>query len=326
MFFTNSSGDLQPYVSWKGPSTKAAVAGFSRPMTNKDYDAVPNIAPPQKPNPIKHWRKSLRPSDVNGISRAAYSIQSDMPGANVPLGTDVNCCDGEDGIQQVVQQYIAPSISAEDALRQGTFVQGPNDSTVCIDCNPETNIIRSAMTEKMINPREVNGELVFKKYSFSTKEYLRSKCKSYEQNLSGALRSDVQYSQQKGCCTVPFPYNDESVGPQTREALNCPDECQMTGNHVNIIVKPNNQQFFQQGAVSSSSRLARLKYNTVQSNAASFRSAYQAQAASAGRYRANGNAPYFIKSKDQRTCNSADYFRQGNHTMCWTTNTGDVAN
>lgn len=325
MFFTNSSGDLQPYVSWKGTSTKAAVAGFSRPMTNKDYDAIPNIAPPQKPNPIKHWRKSLRPSDVNGISRAAYAIQSDMPGANVPLGTDVNCCDGEDGIQQVVQQYIAPSISAENALREGTFEQGPNDSRVCISCNPETNIIKSAMTEKMINPREVNGELVFKKYSFSTKEYLKSKCRTYDQNLSGALRSDVQYSQQKGCCTVPFPYNDESVGPQTRESLNCPDET-CDGNGINIIVKPNNQQFFQQGAVSSSSRLARLKYNTVQSNAASFRSAYQAQAANAGRYRANGNAPYFIKSKDQTTCNSSIYFRQGNHTMCWTTNTGDVAN
>lgn len=324
MFFTNSSGDLQPYVSWKGSSTKAAVAGFSRPMTNKDYDAAPNIAPFGKPNPIKHWRKSLRPSDVNGISRAAYAIQSDMPGANVSLGTDVNCCDREDGIQQVVQEYITPSNAAENALREGTFEQGPNDSRVCISCNPETNIIKSAMTEKMINPREVDGELVFKKYSFSTKEYLKSKCRTYDQNLSGALRSDVEYSKQNGCCTVPFPYNDESVGPQTRESLNCPDET-CDGNGINIIVKPNNQQFFQQGAVSSSSRLARLKYNTVQSNATSFRSAYQAQAASAGRYRANGNAPYFIKSKDEN-CNSALYFRKGNHTMCWTTNTGDITN
>jgi hypothetical protein len=315
MFFTNASGDLQPYVSWKGHSTKAAIAGYSRPMTNKDYDAEPNPTPAGKPNPIKHWRKSLRPSDVNGISRAAYSIQSDIPGANVPLGTDGKCCDGEDGIQQVVQQYVAPSMSVENAVREGTFVEGPNGSRVCINCNPETNIIRSGMTEKMINPQEVDGKLVFKKYSFSTKEYLKSKCKSYDQNISGALRSGVQYSEVKGCCVVPLPYNNENVGPQTRDALDCPDET-CHGNRTKVIVKPNNQQYFQQGAVSSSSRLARLKYNTVQSNAASFNSAYQAQSASAGRYRADGNAPYFIKSKDQSTCNPHTYFRKGNRTMC----------
>lgn len=303
MLFTNASGDLQPYVSWKGPSTKAAIAGYSRPITNKDYYAEPNPTPAGKPNPIKHWRKSLRPFNVVGISRAAYSIQSDIPGANVPLGTDVNCCDEENGIQQVVQQYVAPSISAENGTR------------VCIDCNPETNVIRSGMTEKMINPYEVDGKIAFKKYSFSTKEYLKSKCKTYDQNISGALRDDVEYYEVKGCCVIPIPYNNENVGPQTRNALDCPDET-CNGSRTKVIVKPNNQQYFQQGAVSSSSRLARLKYNTVQSSAASFKSAYQAQAASAGRYRADGNAPYFIKSKDQTICNSVTYFRQGNHTIC----------
>jgi hypothetical protein len=206
-------------------------------------------------------------------------------------------------------------MSVENAVREGTFVEGPNGSRVCINCNPETNIIRSGMTEKMINPQEVDGKLVFKKYSFSTKEYLKSKCKSYDQNISGALRSGVQYSEFKGCCVVPLPYNNENDGPQTRVALECPDET-CHGNRTKVIVKPNNQQYFQQGAVSSSSRLARLKYNTVQSNAASFNSAYQAQSASAGRYRADGNAPYFIKSKDQSTCNPHTYFRKGNHTMC----------
>lgn len=322
MIFTNASGDLQPYVPWKGPTTKAAVAGFSRPMTNKDPD-LDIINPPfSKPNPIKHWRKQLMPREVQGVSRAAYSIQSDIPGANVPLGTDGDCCDGSDGIKQVVQQYIAPSLSATAALNQGTITEGPNGSSVCIACNPETNLIRSGLTEKMINPQQIDGQTVFKRYSFSTREYLRSKCRTYEQNSSGGLVPGVTYSVQEECCAVPVPYNDNEVGPQSREALTCP-QATCEGNSIKIIVKPNNQQYFQQGAVDSSSRIARLKYNTVQSNANSFRTAYNAEAANAGRYRANGNGPYFIKSKEQ-VCNRAMFHRNGQHTMCWTTPTGDI--
>lgn len=323
MFFTNASGDLQPYVSWKGSTTKAAVAGFSRPIPNNDPNIdIANVAP-GKPNPIKHWRKALQPRENQTVSRAAYSIQSDIPGANVPLGTDGTCCE-TDGVKQVVQQYIAPSISANAALNKGTITEGPNGSSVCIACNPETNIIRSGMTEKMINPQNIDGKTVFTRYSFSTKEYLRSKCKTYEQKMGGALVPGVTYSVQEECCTVPIPYNDEDVGPQSREALNCPNET-CDGERIKVIVKPNNQQYFQQGAVDSSSRIARLKYNTVQSNANSFKTAYNAGAANAGRYRSNGVGPYFIKSKEQ-VCNKSMFHRLGQHTMCWTTPTGDIAN
>ena len=308
MLFTNSSGNTQPYVSWKGPTTKATVCGFSRPATNNNPDAdiksvndAPNgsshtksigsLRAGFKPRPIKHWRKSLMPKEVDGISRAAYSIQSDMPGSNVPLGTDVKCCEN-DAVNQVVYQYKQ------------------NEVPCTSNCNPQSNIIRSGMTEKLINPQS-DGPAK-KKYSFSTKEYLKSKCRTYNQNKSGTLIPDVEYSTltNNKCCAVPLPYNDEHQGPQTRSALNCPTGC-------TIIVKPNNQQYFQQGAVDSSSRIARLKYNTVESNANSFATANGAAAASAGRYRADGNAPYFIKSK-QQNCNKSLFHRQGNRTMCFT--------
>lgn len=308
MIFTNSSGNTQPYVSWKGPTTKATVYGFSRPATNNNPDAdiksvndqpngshtsksIGSLRTGFKPRPIKHWRKSLMPKEVDGISRAAYSIQSDMPGSNVPLGTDVNCCENNT-VNQVVYQY------------------SHNEAPCTKNCSPQSNIIRSGLTEKLINPQS-DGPAQ-KKYSFSTKEYLKSKCRTYNQNKSGTLIPDVEYSTltNNNCCAVPLPYNDEHQGPQTRSALNCPTGC-------TIIVKPNNQQYFQQGAVDSSSRIARLKYNTVESNANSFTTAIGASAASAGRYRADGNAPYFIKSK-QQNCNKSMFHRQGKTTMCFT--------
>lgn len=75
-----------------------------------------------------------------------------------------------------------------------------------------------------------------------------------------------------------------------------------------VIVKPINHQYFKRGAVSSSSRLARLKYNTVSSRALYYNTARGASEASAGKYSENGKSPYFIKLKNN-ICNSI-YFKK----------------
>lgn len=91
----------------------------------------------------------------------------------------------------------------------------------------------------------------------------------------------------------------------------CSDKC---SKRQITIYKPNNVQFQQQGAVSSSGRLAKLKYDTITKNGASFRSAYGAQAANAGKYTASPNTPYFIKNKIN-VCNPSIYHRNGNKTL-----------
>ena len=63
------------------------------------------------------------------------------------------------------------------------------------------------------------------------------------------------------------------------------------------IYKPNNRQYGVQGGVSSSTRIEKLKRDTVQTNASSFRAFFGEAAANAGSYKLNGNAPYFIKNK-----------------------------
>ena len=49
----------------------------------------------------------------------------------------------------------------------------------------------------------------------------------------------------------------------------------------------------------SSSRLTRLKYNTITKNGNSFKTAWGQQGANAGRYQGTSDAPYFLKSKYQ---------------------------
>lgn len=66
--------------------------------------------------------------------------------------------------------------------------------------------------------------------------------------------------------------------------------------YVPVTYKPNNSQFATQGAVSSSARLARLKYDNVTSVGGSFRTAYGPQTANALAYNAAPSG-YTIKDK-----------------------------
>jgi len=63
-----------------------------------------------------------------------------------------------------------------------------------------------------------------------------------------------------------------------------------------VYYKPNNYQYAQQGAVSSSSRVARLKYNTITNNASTYRNAYGLHVANALSYGVPSNG-YTIKDK-----------------------------
>ena len=63
-----------------------------------------------------------------------------------------------------------------------------------------------------------------------------------------------------------------------------------------VYYKPNNYQYAQQGAVSSSSRVARLKYNTITNNASTYRNAYGLHVANALSYGVPANG-YTIKDK-----------------------------
>jgi len=301
MFLTSSSGVYQPYVSWKGQSSHAAIPGWSRPIGATDDNGVQH-APTGRPNPIKHWRKQLHPRAASGSGRSAIGMPMDTPGGSVYLGPGGDCSCTENGESEIVDIATSKNTVFDYS---GTAV-GPNGSTVCLACNPENNVIRSGMTEKAINPPDAQTAPT-KKYSFSTKAYLKSKCMTYDQRLVGSELAGVDYT---------ATYNNAAVGPQTRGALSCPSEA-CNGAKQNIIYKPNNRQFLTQGAVSSSSRLDRLKYNTIQKAAKSLENEWGSAAANAAAYTGSGSAPYFIKSKNN-ICNPSLYHRNGNKNLTCT--------
>ena len=302
MFLTNNSGQYQPYKSWKGPSTYAAVPGWSRPLLPTDDNKRQQGPGRGKPNPIKHWRKQLHPNNVSSSStRSAVGMPMDIPGGSVYLGINGGCsCNDRSGEAETVNIATTKNNMFDYT---GSAI-GPNKSTVCLACNPVKNIIRSGMTEKRINPINSTVEPT-KKYAFSTKEYLRSKCKTYEQRLTGSKISGIDYDKQ---------YNDSITGSQIRRSLTCPDETCNKNTYIPIIYKPNNREFSTQGAVSSSSRLDNLKLNTINKSANSFKKKLGNAAANASAYNGNFNSPYTIKSKNN-ICSSNIYHRNGDKQL-----------
>lgn len=99
---------------------------------------------------------------------------------------------------------------------------------------------------------------VSKKYYQNSSSYLKSRRKTYVQNNG---KGDTQ------CCNT-------------------------------TVYKPNNPKHSQEGAVSSGSRLERLKLDTIQKNAASLKSSYGRGAANAASYKGDFKAPQIVKTNN----------------------------
>jgi hypothetical protein len=286
----------QPYVSWKGNSANNVIPSWSRPLQNTHAESN---GPDFKARPIKHWRKQLTPTPYSGSGNSAVGMPMDKPGSEVFLGKNstLNCvsCSGS------ASNTTKSSLSAEEynniyASSDDKFFDAEKNKTVCVACNPQANIIKPAST------------LISKKYYSDRAAYLKSRCKTYTQNLSGNAIQGNQYLNG----TTPVWANDSPTGPQVYSTS---DNCAATGNKSTLIYKPNNVQYACQGAVGSSDRITRLKMNTINKNGASFVNAWGASAANAGAYHGDMGAPYFVKSlKNQPNC--VPVHRDGNKTVC----------
>ena len=96
-----------------------------------------------------------------------------------------------------------------------------------------------ACYDKRIRSINNKGGSIDRKYNHSYKEYLRRKCKSYNSHEKRILQSDGTYK------------------------TNCQVEPEICTTHKTTIYKTTNKQYNTNSAVPSSSRIERLKYNTL---------------------------------------------------------------
>lgn len=175
------------------------------------------------------------------------------------------------GISSIRIQDAPSSNSMSDnlntALSKG--LTGPlagNNNSCHVSCNPAKNVIKSSIVS-------INDN-----YYSNTTSYMESKCMLYKQKLSTIPVEGTQYLNQANGDVI-WPSND-SEGSQNRLSKGGLNEmC----NFIIAIYKPNNNQFASQGAVDSSSRVSRLKHNTIYENGQSLSTAWGAYAANSGK-------------------------------------------
>ena len=148
---------------------------------------------------------------------------------------------------------------------------------------------------------------------------MKSRCKLYDQKQTNNPIPGIQYYEADG---TPLYPNNSPTGPQNFLTQNCANNCS-SATQPTTIYKPNNRPFKQQGATDSSNRTNKLRYDTVKTAASSLAADFGQSAANAGSYLINYNAPYFVKSNYQK-CSNYYYKRNGNHTKCFLTPTGNL--
>lgn len=118
-----------------------------------------------------------------------------------------------------------------------------NDIYYINECNGIVNELSDAnCTTGSAYVRRSASTIINKDFCWNSKQYLQRRCKTFDQNQT--LGENVE------------GYDNEYFGAScTKDPL---------GNACKpIIYKPNNKPFKQQGGVSSSSRIAKLKYDTI---------------------------------------------------------------
>lgn len=268
----------QPIIKWKGLTNNSVVPSWTR----ADYDSVSGDSGVAfKARPLKIWRKQLNGKNSRG--RSAVGMPMDTPGGSVNLGSGAICDDDNHRIGLVDE--INHGIQIQDPKPEDTFFDEDAGKTVCVACNPENHVIKTAST------------IVDKKYYTDSRAYLQSRGRTYAQNQATGSKVDgLNYFDSNG--KPLHPSDDANNGPPNYNKTSG-DQPDCTKPNQ-LIYKPNNRKFSTQGAVSSGSRLLRLKVDTINNNAQSFASAYGLAAQNAGRYSANSNAIYFLKSKHNK--------------------------
>jgi hypothetical protein len=243
--------------------------------------------------PMKHWRKqysNVNPSAIGGSTLPKNLLHyTDTPGGTtISNSLESQCLDCSYNII-VPDELVA--FRSKDTLNNKVGEYYPSSFAQMINYNnPKSELSgdyaqclyicdpQKNAQNKVRYPSAVNTNKSKPKYYQSNSSYLQSKCATFKQNQGNVAH--------------------------------CNSSCS--------VYKPNNAQYSQQGAVSSSSRIDRLKYNTINKFASNFTKDvnFGPSVANAYAYSGRPEAPFTIKNK-MSNCKSniSQYHINGNKNL-----------
>ena len=304
------------YKSWKGTGINSnpvgITAGTIRPLTNNDptnnYPTGFGL-----PRPIKHARKgrsfnvlTYDPNtqqyiEVNrGVksSNGASMIKQmmDNPGSfsvsqNTPSELDNitkldNDCRDCRGIGIVASYYPNTSYLTDNPE--------PQTQTPSFCCNEERKARRRALpASTMLN----------KSYYTTLQQYRENRCQTYDQRAFNFVTN---------AAFVPGAKPGSALALSNTYVANCQPNIITNEDPLTnfsgcrlVVYKPNNPQYAQQGAVSSSTRMLKLNVTTIETNAASFKKNAQGIKITTSNITSSSQPgmPFILKNKVPKICN-----------------------
>lgn len=206
-------------------------------------------------------------------------------------------------ITQWRKQLNSSSIYSQKRMSVGMPMDLPGSTVIvksndilCQNCNGSNKLITEIKKDspcKTCNPIKRKTVLIDSSSNhITTENYLHSKCNTYKQHETTIKKGGINYFNENG---IPIEPSNSVNGTQNRQITDC-----YNNNCNTTIFKPNNTQYAQQGGVSSSSRISRLKYNTLNNYGAAFNSASGAVNINSGRYQTEPSPSYYNKFKPQQ--------------------------
>jgi hypothetical protein len=170
------------------------------------------------------------------------SANCDNCSSNYTIGTEF----------KMLGKYISPSALDVNGSRDASGCRSVDNTRGPVGTKGTGSIISFSGGAKIKSA----VTLVNKKYYANNSSYLKSRNMDYNNNTFITKLPGVTYYDGSGKFIWP---TDEVMNSSMFQGRQCVD-----GTYNTVIYKPSNHQYGVEGAVDSSSRVARLKYNTMQ--------------------------------------------------------------
>jgi hypothetical protein len=286
--------NLEPfrYKSWKG-KTFSQITSNIRVNTIIDPSSVPILTTHliMNPQPLKIYRKEIVSVPLKTCNRRTSVKISDLmekPGGNIVNSIELD--KNTNGLVNINDPNL-PNILGEypgsSCCDIPLTISGENVNLVNHCLSTQNNALNRVRSSGMIR-RKFNANKNNDTYYTSAGQYLDSRNKTFVQNTYHMLR--------KGDATsIPGSAKSQTNVYASNTVAHCAGG--EDTSYIPVYYKPNNTKFAEQGGVSSSTRLLRLKYDTITDAGQKLNTIFGRATANAFSYSTTNSSLYSLKTK-----------------------------
>ena len=250
------------YETWKGKTFTQIISKFQKNKnTNTSSIAI------FRAMPMKNYRREIATNFTTDSTNPPY-------------------CSGNSRFSSSIRQFEQPNgfilhekynhannnidIGVKNTL-DSSIIKNKNHYNEIEGCGQSASPSNCLSTQRNALTRCRTSGIIKKKYYTDTKQYLYSRHSSFDQNQSYYISNPTDGGNAKG-----VPGSPESI-LNTYVSGGCVVESIDTNNNIkkcSVVYKPNNYNYAKQGGVESSSRTDKLRYNTLNTVAGSYKGTY----------------------------------------------------